>query len=149
MKFKYRRHVQCNMPERGADGVPGQQEMDDVPHKKHEEPLFIKVPEYRDILQDLVGVKQILSNMKESLEVLHEVQQVKEQSIEVFVENVERLNHQLDDIDMALPEIEEMDVHVAEDISHGDVDEEEVIDDAVKDLQHELEDLRGELSKIE
>lgn len=125
----------------------------DAAHK-HEEPLFIKVPGYKNILQDLVGVKQILTNMKESVEVLHEVQQVKERSIEVFVENVERLNQQLADIDGQLPAIEEMDIHIAEDISHGDLDdanieEGEVIDEAVHDLKGELESLRGELNKLE
>lgn len=121
--------------------------------EKHEEPLFIKVPEYKDILKDLVGVQQILKNMKESVEVLNEVQAVKEHSIKVFLENIERLNHELADIDGRMPAIEEMDVHVAEDITHGDidgdVDGEEVIDDAVKELKGELEGLRSELNKIE
>lgn len=117
--------------------------------KKDEEPLFIKVPGYKNILQDLVGVKQILNNMKESVEVLHEVQEVKERSIEVFLENVERLNAQLEDIDGQFPEIEEMDIHIAEDISHGDLDEDEVIDDAFQDLKGELEGLRSELDQIE
>ncbi len=123
--------------------------------EKHEEPLFIKVPGYRNVLQDLIGVKQILTNMKESVEVLHEVQQVKEHSIEVFIENVERLNQQLADIDSQIPEIEEMDVNIAEDIAHHKIetgthhDDDEVIDEAVKDLKGELEELRGELGKLE
>lgn len=117
--------------------------------ESHEEPLFIKVPGYREILQDLVGVQQVLTNMKESLEVLHEVQKVKEQSITVFVQNIERLNAQLNHIDTELPEIEEMDVHVAEDITDGDLDEDEVIDDAVQDLKGELDQLQDELSKLQ
>lgn len=122
--------------------------------KKHEEPLFIKVPGYRDVLQDLVGIQQILKNMKNSVEVLHEVQQVKEHSIQVFVENVNRLNQQLNDIDSQLPEIENMNLHIAEDIAQHKVDthpdhDDEVIDEAVKDLKGELEDLQSELGKLE
>lgn len=117
---------------------------------RQEEPLFIKVPGYREILQDLVGVQQIISNMTESLQVLNEVQQVKARSIDVFVENVERLNTQLADISRQMPEIEEMDLHIAEDISHGDFDKHEaVIDDAVKDLKGELEHLRSELDRLD
>lgn len=117
--------------------------------QKRDEHLFIKVPGYKNILQDLVGVEQILANMKESLEVLNEVQQVKEHSIQVFLENIERLNKQLENLDGQMPEMDDMDVHVAEEISHGNVDGEEVVDEAVHDLKGELEGLRDELDKLE
>ncbi len=132
-----------------AQGLQSENPDEPANKVKAEEPLFIKVPGYKNILQDLVGVQQILNNMKESVEVLHEVQHVKERSIEVFLENVERLNAQLEDIDGQFPEIEDMDVHIAEDISHGDIDEDEVIDDAFKDLKGELEGLRTELDQID
>jgi hypothetical protein len=132
-----------------AQGLQSEEPDEPANNVKGEEPLFIKVPGYKNILQDLVGVQQILNNMKESVEVLHEVQKVKERSVKVFLENVERLNAQLDDIDGQFPEIEDMDIHIAEDISQGDIDEEEVIDNAFTDLKGELEGLRSELDQIE
>ncbi|MDY6765965.1 MAG: hypothetical protein SVW77_01230 [Candidatus Nanohaloarchaea archaeon] len=121
--------------------MPEDKEQDD-------DQLFIRVPEYKNILQDLEGVKQIVANMRESVEVLNEVQQVKEKSIDVFVENAERLNEQLDDIERRVPEIHDIEIHIDEDTPVQEV-EEDVIDESVRELRGELEDLQNEMGRLE
>ncbi len=110
--------------------------------------LYIRIPEHRDIVQDIEGIKQIIGNMRESIEVLNEVQQVKEKSVEVFVENVDRLNRQLEDIDGALPEVHDIEVHLERggEIAEGD---DEVIDESIQELRGDLEGLRDELGRLE
>ncbi len=121
------------------DGAPEQEREDDQ--------LFIRVPEYKNILEDLAGVKQIIANMRQSVEVLNEVQQVKEKSIDVFVENAQRLNAQLDDIEERVPEVHDIEIHLDEETPVKDA-EEDVIDESVRELRGELEDLRNDMGRL-
>lgn len=109
--------------------------------------LYIKVPGYKHILEDLEGINQVLDNMRESLQVLHTVEEVKQKSIDVFVENVERLNEQLDDINREMPEVHDIEVHTGG--GRVDMGGEEVIDESVKELRDELSGLQQELDQIE
>lgn len=124
---------------------------EEIQEKAADDSLFIRVPEYRNILQDLEGVRQIITNMRESVEVLNEVQKVKEKSVEVFLENVDRLNEQLDDVDRAFPEIHDIELHIE---GQGNVpvqeieEDDEVIDESVQELRGELQDLQDELGKL-
>ncbi|MDY6773816.1 MAG: hypothetical protein SVS85_01335 [Candidatus Nanohaloarchaea archaeon] len=123
--------------------------MDELPEKAEEsDQLFIRVPEYKEILKDLESVKQIIANMRQSVEVLNEVQNVKERSIDVFRENEERLEQQLDDIDTRIPEIHDIELHLDEETPIEEADE-EVIDESVRELRGELEDLRDEMGRLE
>lgn len=113
-----------------------------------DDPLYIKIPEHKDIVQDIEGITQIIGNMRESIEVLEEVQQVKERTVDVFVENVDRLNQQLADIDQRLPEVADVEVHLDR---HGGAREgdEEVIDESIRELRGDLEGLRDELGRLD
>ncbi|MCJ7479141.1 MAG: hypothetical protein MUP63_03100 [Candidatus Nanohaloarchaeota archaeon QJJ-7] len=118
------------------------------PEDAEEDQLFIRVPEYKNILKDLEGVKQIMANMRESVEVLNEVQQVKERSIEVFRENEARLEKQLDDIEDKVPEVHDIEIHIDEDTPIEEA-EEDVIDESVQELRGELDQLRDEMGRLE
>ncbi|MDY6776814.1 MAG: hypothetical protein SVQ76_01780 [Candidatus Nanohaloarchaea archaeon] len=127
-------------------------EEEDLPSPEQAEgdQLFIKVPEYKNVLKDLEGVRQIIANMRESVQVLNEVQKVKEKSVDVFIENVERLNRELDDIDESIPEVHDIEIHMGEgETQRVEEAEDEVIDESVKELRGELEDLRDELGKLD
>lgn len=113
------------------------------------DPLYIKVPEHQHIVQDIEHINQIIRNMRESIEVLNEVQEVKEKTVGVFIENVQRLNQQLEDIDGRLPEVHDIEVHMEDGkrpVSEGD---DEVIDESIQELRGDLEGLRDELGRLD
>lgn len=122
-----------------------------MPEDGSSDQLFIRVPGYRDILEDVAGVQQILVNMRKSVEVLQDVQDVKRQSVEVFNENVERLNARLKSMDEEFPEVQDIEAHVERgdgeqvDVDMGD----DIIDESVQELRDELEGLKNELGSIE
>lgn len=108
------------------------------------EPLFVKVDGYKVILQELEAISQIIDNMREAIQVLGKVRDVKEKSINTFMENIERLNERLGNINTQLPEVE------------GDkyeetyeVEEESPINESVEELHGQLKDLKSELSDLE
>lgn len=128
--------------------MPEQFDRDEVQAAGAEQPLFIKVPGYKNILQDLEGIRQVLANMREAVEVLRHVEQVKEKSIAVFLENVDRLNQQLADIDQQFPAVGNLELHIDEETPISEADD-EVIDNSVRELQDELDGLRSELDRLE
>ncbi|MDY6769677.1 MAG: hypothetical protein SVU88_01755, partial [Candidatus Nanohaloarchaea archaeon] len=72
----------------------------------------------------------------------------KEKSIDVFVENAQRLDEQLDDIEQRVPEIHDIEIHIDEDTPVEEV-EEDVIDESVRELRGELEELQSEMGRLE
>jgi len=80
--------------------------------------------------------------------VLHEVQEVKEKSIDVFIENSQRLEQQLDDIESRVPEVHDIEIHLDQDTPVQEA-EEDVIDESVRELRGELKELRGEMGRLE
>ena len=107
------------------------------------EPLFVKVEGYKNILQELEAIRQIIENMNEAVEVLDKVRSVKEKSIETFLENVDRLNERLEGVNGQLPEVEGYETHQL-----AEIPDESPIDDSVQELHGELKDLKKELSEL-
>lgn len=117
---------------------------------KKEDPLFVRVEGYREVLKDFEAIRQILTNMKEATNVLQQIEDVKEQSIETFLENLERLNKRLSSVDGEIPEMEdgkEIESQARE--MAGKIETENLVDDSINDLHSELQGLKEELQKIE
>lgn len=130
-------------------GVPA--DYDDL--DRADDQIFIKVPGYKHILQDLTGIKQVLDNMREALDVVREVEAVKKKSVDVFLQNMDRLNQQLNDIKVQFPEVHDIDIHIDEGDELKQVDTNtprggRIIDESVTDLQDELQQLRNQLDEF-
>lgn len=121
--------------------------------------LFVRVEGYKVILQDLEAVRQIIENMKEAIAVMNQVDAVKEQSIETFLQNVDRLNEKLQSIDAEMPQMQNMQqggsVTIERESQSPDgpepqpEDEEQVVDESIRDLHSELQGLKDELDRLE
>ncbi|MDY6778342.1 MAG: hypothetical protein SVU32_06750 [Candidatus Nanohaloarchaea archaeon] len=125
-----------------------------MPSNSNEESLFVRVEGYKVILQDLEAVRQIIENMREAVEVLNQVEQVKEASIETFLENVDRLNGKLESIGGELPRVQDMDdqgtVRVAQQQpSQKQPEPEEAVDESIKELHSELQGLKDDLDQLQ
>lgn len=79
-----------------------------MPDYPDDDSLFVRVEGYKVILQDLEAVRQILENMQEAVHVLNQVEDVKEQSIKTFLENVDRLNDKLESIEGEMPRLKDL-----------------------------------------
>jgi len=110
--------------------------------------LYVRIEGYKILLQDLEAIRQIIDNIHEASEVLAQVRDVKEKSIDTIYENVDRLNDKLEDVEMEMPEVEEnggSQVEYSEAVSQSDSGQ---IDDSVQELHSELETLQDELSDL-
>jgi uncharacterized protein YukE len=108
--------------------------------------LYVRVDGYKVLLQDLEAVRQILQNIDEAAEVLRQVRQVKEKTVDTVYENVDRLNDKLEDIAMEVPEMD-----AAGQIPQNvqvDTGNHEQIDGSVQELHSELQNLQDELSDL-
>ncbi len=110
-----------------------------------EDQLYVRVDGYKVLLQDQEAVRQIISNINEAAEVLSQVREVKEKTIDTVYENLDRMNDKLEDIEMEVPEVEEVPSHV--NVSREQQLDDE-IDDSVQQLHSELENLQDELSDL-
>ncbi len=70
-----------------------------------EGPIYVRVEGYKDVLQNLEAVRQILENMGETVHVIRKLEDMKERSIETFIDNVEKLDERLEMIDREFPEV--------------------------------------------
>lgn len=119
-----------------------------MPDYSDDDPIFVRVEGYRVILQDLEAIRQILENMEEAVQVMHKLDDIKEQSIDTFMENLDRLYDKLQSVDAEMPEVKDGQQGRNVRIEQSNVNEETVIDDSIKDLHSELEGLKDELDKI-
>lgn len=128
-----------------------------MPDKQEDEELFVRVEGYKDILQDLEAIKQIIENAREAVEVMNQVDRVKEKSIQTFMENIQRLNSKLDEVDSQLPKMKETPVpektpepkETPQKSPSKNIEQEEMIDESIKDLHTELKGLKDELDKLQ
>ena len=118
--------------------------MNPEPLKKSDS-LFVKVDGYRIILQDLEAIRQIINNMKDTLSVLNKVAEVKEKSIETFMENIRHLNEKLGSISSQMPDIGQFPSENSFTIPEPS---RKIVSDSVDNLKGELETLRRDLSKL-
>ncbi len=71
-----------------------------------EEPVYVRIEGYKYVLQNLEAVRQILENMGETVNVLKKLEDMKERSIETFLDNVQRLDERLDVINDEFPNVQ-------------------------------------------
>jgi len=109
--------------------------------------LYVRVEGYKILLQDLEAIRQIIDNIHEASEVLAQVREVKEKSIDTIYENIDRLNDKLEDVEMEMPEVED-DGGSQIEYSEAAQQQSGQIDDSVKELHSELETLQDELSDL-
>lgn len=135
-----------------------------MPGQSSDDSLFVRVEGYKVILQDLEAVRQIIENMKEAVAVMNQVDAVKEQSIETFLHNVDRLNEKLESIEAEMPQMQDMQgggsVQIEPQGTHPQGhdtrpqqptqdDPEEAVDDTMQELESELKGLQDELENLE
>lgn len=108
--------------------------------------LYVRVDGYKILLQDLEAVRQIVNNINEATQVLRQIRQVKEKTIDTVYENLDHMNDKLEDVRMEMPEIEEGQADVS--VNLPDKGHEVEIDESVEELHSELESLQSELSDI-
>ncbi len=112
-----------------------------------EDQLYVRVDGYKVLLQDLEAVRQIVRNIDEATEVLRQVRDVKEKTIDTIYENLDRMNDKLDDIGMEMPEMEGVPrTRQQVNVDAGEVEE---IDGSVQELHSELQNLQEELSDLD
>lgn len=144
-----------------------------MPDYPEDDSLFVRVEGYKVILQDLEAVRQILENMKEAVHVLNQVEEVKEQSIKTFMENVDRLNEQLESIEGEMPRLKDLEgggsvkitaeepqqqqsqqqpvrdePPVQQQAQQPQQEPEEAVDDSIRELHDELKGLKDELDEL-
>jgi len=115
-----------------------------------EDQLYVRVDGYKVLLQDLEAVRQIINNINEAADVLRQVRQVKEKTVDTVYENVDRLNDKLEDIEMEVPEVEDAQMARQVNVDTGEVQQqqEQEIDGSVQELHSELQNLQSELSDL-
>lgn len=116
-----------------------------------EDQLYVRVDGYKVLLQDLEAVRQIIHNIEEAADVLRQVREVKEKTVDTVYENIDRLNDKLDDIEMEVPEVEDAQIPQHVDIDTGELRQQQAgqeIDGSVQQLHSELQNLQNELSDL-
>ena len=111
-----------------------------------EDQLYVRIDGYKILLQDLEAVRQIVRNIDEASEVLRQVRDVKEKTIDTIYENLDRMNDKLDDIGMEMPEMEVS--HHSRQQLDVDTSAVEEVDGSVQELHSELQNLQDELSDL-
>lgn len=111
--------------------------------------LYVRVDGYKILLQDLEAVRQIVNNINEATQVLRQIRQVKEKTIDTVYENLDQMNDKLEDVRMEMPEIEDGSIEQSGvQVDLPEEGQEVEIDESVEQLHSELENLQSELSDI-
>ncbi len=123
------------------------------------EPLFVKVDGYRSILEDLDATRQHLAHLQESLDVLRQLRDVKQETLEVFLGNLDALNDRLENVARELPEVEAANVVEKPDVPEreprgttpgtGNAAHDQLIEQSIQDLRNELNRLKNGLDDIQ
>lgn len=105
-----------------------------------EDPFFVKVDGQEQILQNLNDIGQLTTNVREALKILEQTRDLKEKTLNNVAESLTALNNKLTGIADEVPRVE------------GGLEEDytgEVVDESIRDLRGELDDLKGQLTSIE
>jgi hypothetical protein len=104
-------------------------------------PLFVKVEKYREILTTLQEMKLFVSGVKQLFAILHELETVRGDAINVMRATVQRLEKSMMEVDSELLR--------PRGVSLGDISPSEGhIDNTLEDLQNQLAELRKELQSM-
>ncbi len=122
-----------------------------MPQPKDDDPLFVRVEGYKTILQELEAIRQILENMGEAITVLNKVDRVKEQSVQTFLENIDRLYEKLETVGQEMPRVDgsgQQPQQMPEEQQPQQPEGEQVVNDSIRNLHSELQGLKQQLDDI-
>ena len=108
--------------------------------------LYVRINQQEEMLGSLDNLNQIVNNIEEASQILKQVRQVKVTAIDTISSNIQKLNENLEDFQMAMPEVEGQPNPTSE-IVQPKVDNVET-ESSVNEIHEELEDLQQELSKL-
>jgi len=108
--------------------------------------LYVRINQQEEMLGSLENLENIIRNINEASEILKQVRQVKITAIDTMSSNIQKLNENLEDFQMAMPEVEGQPNPTSE-MVQPEVDDVET-DSSVNEIHEELEDLQQELSKL-
>ncbi len=141
-------------------------------------PIYVRVEGYKNVLKNLEAIKQILDNMEYSLKVIRRVEEVKEKSIDTFLESVENLEDKLTNMGDEFPNVGSLGGYDQIQAEKSEKDgrrsrrrprrvlneeefdrsersqepvpgaDEEVIEDSMNELHEELKSLKDELNNL-
>jgi len=109
--------------------------------------LYVRINQQQDMVRNLEDLGSIIDNINEATEILNQVREVKVTAIDTISSNIEKLNESLENLDMAMPEVEGEQDRTVEEIS--DQTQEDVNSrNSVNEIHDELENLQDELNKL-
>ncbi len=106
-------------------------------------PLFVKVEKYRHIIETVQDMKSFVSGIKQLFVVMHEIEDIRAEALNMMKATVQRLEKNITDIDneMLMPKGLEMQVeHDEVELSH--------VESSLLDLQKQLSSLKKELQEF-
>lgn len=116
---------------------PAQPEM---PQKESGAPLFVRVENYRDILGTMEEIKNMIGDLKELFSLMSSVDEVKRDGMDGLKKGISDLADALIAMDSEFVRPEDMEGDSRETSSE--------VSETMKDLQSELESIRGELNEL-
>lgn len=108
--------------------------------------LYVRINKQDEMLDGLENLENIVSNINEAKEILKQVRQVKVTAIDTISSNIQKLNENLEDFQMAMPEVEGEPAPQTE-MMDSSVEEVQP-ESSVNEIHEELEDLQDELEKL-
>jgi len=116
--------------------------------------LYVKIEGHEDLLQELNSVNNLVRNIEQADEVLDEIRELKQKTIQNIRENVMELNQRIENVHREMPRVEED--GLAADISpeNESIDTNRTqsnaeIDESVNQLHNQLQTLKDELEELE
>ena len=105
-------------------------------------PLFVKVDKYRDIIKSVQEMKLFVASTKQVFTVLHEIESLRADTLNVLRATIQRLERSITEIDTELVRPHGVSVAAEEstEVTH--------IESSLNDLQKQLLDLKRELSEM-
>ncbi len=107
-------------------------------------PLFVKVEKYREAIIDLQELKSYLAGIKEIFEVVKELEELRQTSVEMVLSSIEKVETVISDLDMLL--LKPPGVRL-EGYAKG-MEDVEKIELSMLELHKEIEALRERLAKL-
>lgn len=111
-----------------------------------EEQLYVKLDGYDELLNDFESIEHIVDNVREAMDILEQVRELKKRSLEAVYDNIDRLDQELNQVSVQMP-----DVDGGVEVPERDVEESTPtpeIDGSIEELRTELESLQDELSEM-
>lgn len=108
--------------------------------------LYVRINQQQEMVRDLDNLDSIIENINEATDILNQVREVKVTAIDTISSNIQKLNENLENFQMAMPEVEGQPETTTQQISQ-DVEEVDP-QNSVSEIHDELENLQDELNKL-